>query len=182
MSQGPFLLVGLGNPGPQYDETRHNVGFLFLDALAAAAGSSPPQQSKFQSLYCRVRWEGFDLILLKPQTYMNVSGKAVAEALKFFKLPVEHLIVAFDDLDQAPGAVRSRFGGGHGGHNGVRDILAYLGTDKFHRLKFGIGKPEHKSATANWVLAPFSTTERASLLAESFPVGRARLKDICARA
>jgi PTH1 family peptidyl-tRNA hydrolase len=113
---------------------------------------------------------------------MNVSGSSVQEAMTFFKVPPEKLIVVFDDLDQEPGAVRLRTGGGHGGHNGVRDILAKCGDDAFHRVKIGIGKPLHKSATADWVLGRLTTEERERLEKESFPLAKTRLRDLMHRA
>jgi PTH1 family peptidyl-tRNA hydrolase len=174
------LLVGLGNPGTQYELTRHNVGFLFLDELADAAGGQF-SQTKFNSLVCRISWKGHDLLLLKPQTFMNLSGASVLEAVQFFKLTPAQVTVVFDDLDQAAGAVRMRVGGGHGGHNGIRDILARWGQDGFFRLKVGIGKPEHKSATANYVLGRLSTEELQYLKDKSFAVARERLEDILKR-
>lgn len=174
------LLVGLGNPGTQYELTRHNVGFLFLDELADAAGGQF-SQTKFNSLVCRISWKGHDLLLLKPQTFMNLSGASVLEAVQFFKLTPAQVTVVFDDLDQAAGAVRMRVGGGHGGHNGIRDILARWGQDGFFRLKVGIGKPEHKSATANYVLGRLSAEELQYLKDKSFAVARERLEDILKR-
>lgn len=112
---------------------------------------------------------------MKPQGYMNTSGNSVQQAISFFKIAEEELIVVFDDLDQAPGAVKTRIGGGHGGHNGVRDILDKTGLDKFYRVKIGIGKPEHKSATANWVLGKFTHPEIATLENESFPIAKNRI-------
>lgn len=175
-----FLLVGLGNPGSQYDRTRHNVGFMLADLIASEAGTSL-SQNRFHSHTARANWEGFDLFLMKPQTFMNVSGRAVQEAMAFFKVPPERLVVLCDDLDQEPGAVRTRFGGGHGGHNGLRDILATLGSEAFHRIKIGIGKPEHRSATAQWVLSRFSTHEELELEQNSFKIAKQRLKDILKR-
>jgi PTH1 family peptidyl-tRNA hydrolase len=112
---------------------------------------------------------------------MNVSGASVQEALAFFKVPLNKLVAVFDDLDQAPGAVRVRTGGGHGGHNGVRDILARCGGDEFHRVKIGIGKPEHKSATADYVLGRFTPAEREALEKETFPLAKTRLRELMAR-
>ena len=175
-----FLLVGLGNPGSQYDDTRHNVGFMLLDEIAREAGASLGAQ-KFRGQFGRGRWEGHDAAFLKPLTYMNVSGSSVQEALAFFKIPIEKLIVLFDDLDQEPGAVRIRSGGGHGGHNGVRDILAKCGGDAFHRVKIGIGKPVHKTATADYVLGRFSQEERDRLDKESFPLVKGRMRDLMYR-
>lgn len=168
------LIVGLGNPGPGYDGTRHNVGFMFLDEVARDAGISI-NQNKFQSDFAKGTWQGFDVVLLKPLVYMNLSGGPVRDALTFFKLPYQKLIVVFDDLDLAPGAVKMRVGGGHGGHNGMRDILAKVGGDEFHRIKIGIGKPEHKSATANYVLGKLTQAELDELNTNSFRVARERL-------
>jgi PTH1 family peptidyl-tRNA hydrolase len=176
-----FLVVGLGNPGTQYEGTRHNVGFLLLDTLVGEAGTTFASQ-KFRAAFARGRWEGHDAVFLKPLTFMNVSGSSVQEAMTFFKVPPEKLIVVFDDLDQEPGAVRLRTGGGHGGHNGVRDILAKCGDDAFHRVKIGIGKPLHKSATADWVLGRLTTEERERLEKESFPLAKTRLRDLMHRA
>ncbi|WGL58985.1 aminoacyl-tRNA hydrolase [Pigmentibacter sp. JX0631] len=172
-----FILVGLGNPGYQYEQTRHNIGFLLLDQIAAEAGVFVSQQ-KFASLTARTSWQGHDVFLMKPQEYMNLSGNSVQQALAFFKVPPQNLIVIFDDLDQSHGAVKTRFGGGHGGHNGIRSILERTGTDQFHRVKVGIGKPEHKSAVSNWVLSKFTADEFALLEKESFPTAKNRIADI----
>ena len=169
-----YLIVGLGNPGPQYEGTRHNIGFHFVDSLAQEAGISLANL-RFQGMFGKGKFEGCDVVLLKPLTYMNLSGTSVREALAFFKIPPDRMIVVFDDLDQDTACVRMRTGGGHGGHNGVRDILAKLGTESFHRLKIGIGKPVHKSATANWVLGRFSDDELAKIKNESFSEGKNRL-------
>lgn len=174
------LIVGLGNPGSQYELTRHNVGFMFLDELASAA-SGQFNQTKFGGLTCRVNWKGHDLLLLKPQTFMNLSGGSVLEAVQFYKLTPANVIVVFDDLDQAAGAVRLRMGGGHGGHNGVRDILARWGQDSFYRLKIGIGKPEHKSAVVGHVLGKFSSTELDELTTKTFKTAEERLLDVLKR-
>ncbi len=169
-----FLIVGLGNPGPQYLETRHNIGFMLVDEITQEAGSFCAQK-RFDSLTTRVFWNGFDLVFLKPQSYMNLSGSAVQQALSFFKISEKNLVVLFDDLDQAPGAVKTRLGGGHGGHNGLRDILEKVRRDQFYRVKIGIGKPEHKTATAQWVLGKFNEQELHFLKHESFPIAKARL-------
>ena len=174
------LIVGLGNPGTQYELTRHNVGFMFLDEIADSTGGSF-SQTKFNSQVCRVNWKGHDLLLLKPQTFMNLSGGSVLEAVQFYKLTAAQVIVVFDDLDQVSGAVRMRVGGGHGGHNGVRDILARWGQDGFFRLKIGIGKPEHKSATANYVLGKFSSEELENIKNDSFATAKTRLEEILKR-
>lgn len=175
------LVVGLGNPGSQYELTRHNVGFMFLDELAESANAQF-SQSKFNSSTCRVQWRGYDLLLIKPQTFMNLSGSSVFEAVQFYKLLPSQVIVVFDDLDQPAGAVRLRTGGGHGGHNGVRDILARWGQESFHRLKIGIGKPAHKTAVVGHVLGRFSPTELDELRTNSFKVAQERLIDVLKRA
>jgi PTH1 family peptidyl-tRNA hydrolase len=169
-----FLIVGLGNPGREYENTRHNMGFLFLDFFAPEINAGP-EQSRFQGIVQKGRLNNHDVILLKPQTFMNLSGASVLECMQFFKIPPENIIVVFDDIDQEFAAVRTRFGGGHGGHNGVRDILARLGTDQFHRLKLGIGRPAHKSAVVGWVLGKLTAQESETLHA-SFVVARERLQ------
>jgi peptidyl-tRNA hydrolase, PTH1 family len=177
MSRPLFVLVGLGNPGPKYAQTRHNAGFLFVEDLVQKCQGAF-SSIKFQSLYCRVVFEGHDVVCLLPQTFMNRSGSPVREALQFFKCPVENLIVVSDDLDQQPGTVRCRKGGGHGGQNGIRDILANTPSDNFHRIKFGIGKPEHKTQTADWVLSPFPSSEWEVLRTTTFSTARERLLQI----
>lgn len=172
-----FLVVGLGNPGNEYAGSRHNVGFLFLDELASQVQTAGMWQNKFHGIVQKATWNNVELLLLKPLTFMNLSGTSVLECMTFYKIPPEKLIVVFDDLDQNPGAVRVRFGGGHGGHNGVRDILAKSGSDKFHRIKIGIGKPDFKGATVNWVLGKFSPTEMQALQ-ESFKTSCDRLAEI----
>jgi PTH1 family peptidyl-tRNA hydrolase len=172
-----YLVVGLGNPGKQYENTRHNVGFMFLDSLAEEFHGSFVFQSKFNAFYTKISWHGLELILAKPQTFMNLSGHSVQQILSYFKLSEVKLIVIFDDLDQTPGAVKMRLGGGHGGHNGMRSILEHTQSDKFCRIKVGIGKPAHKGATANWVLHKFSSEEMSALNDESFAVVKERLWD-----
>jgi PTH1 family peptidyl-tRNA hydrolase len=170
--------VGLGNPGPKYEATRHNVGFLFLDWLLEKTNTIAPSfQDKFDSLVAKTTILNKSVILVKPQTYMNLSGPAVQAVLNFYKVDTSQLIVIFDDLDQEPGKVRMRKGGGHGGHNGVRSILECL-PDDFHRIKMGIGKPEHKGQTASWVLNPFTDDEWKLILEESFPQMLDRLKQV----
>ncbi|BBH52215.1 aminoacyl-tRNA hydrolase [Fluviispira sanaruensis] len=172
-----FVIVGLGNPGNQYENTRHNIGFMLIDKIASEAGVFL-SQNRFGAQTARAKWEGYDVFLVKPQSYMNLSGDSVQQVLSFFKLSEQELIVVFDDLDQAHGAVKTRLGGGHGGHNGIRDILAKTSEDKFYRVKIGIGKPEHKSATANWVLGKFTQQEINSLEQDSFPLAKSRIVDI----
>lgn len=172
-----FVIVGLGNPGFQYDHTPHNIGFMLLDEIASEC-SVTITQNRFSALTVKTTWQNHEVFLVKPQTFMNLSGESVAQVLSYFKIPVENLIVVFDDLDQEFGAVRMRFGGGHGGHNGIRSILGKISSDKFHRVKIGIGKPEHKSATASWVLSKFTNEQMNLLLDESFPKAKQRILDI----
>lgn len=172
-----FVIVGLGNPGSQYEETRHNVGFMLLDDIASEC-SSGFTQTRFQAQTLKARWQGHEVFLVKPQTFMNLSGASVSQILSYFKIPEKDLIVISDDLDQEFGAVRARFGGGHGGHNGIRDIIDKIPSDKFHRVKIGIGKPEHKSATADWVLHRFDAQELDFLKKDSFPKAKKRILDI----
>lgn len=157
-----FLIAGLGNPGPQYQWTRHNAGFLFLDRLAHLENSSITRKS-FSGLAGEWSRQGSRHILLKPQTFMNLSGKSVMQALQFYKLPLSQLIVVHDELDLPFGTVRFKQGGGHGGHNGLRSIMEQLGKGDFLRLRIGIGKPLHGD-TVNYVLGtiPPEQMERLS--------------------
>ncbi len=151
------LIAGLGNPGTKYQGTRHNAGFLILDRLAEIIHVSV-DRTKFNGLYGEGNWCGARLVLLKPQTFMNLSGRAVAEAARFYKIPPEDVIVVHDDLDLPFGQIRLKAGGGHGGHNGLRSIIAELGSADFLRLRVGIGRPD-KGSTEKYVLAPFSAEE-----------------------
>lgn len=167
------LLVGLGNPGPKYEMTRHNAGFLILDEIASDSGISW-SGSKFQSHYAKGNVLGEPCVLLKPQTFMNLSGRAVTQALQFFKLDPASLIVLHDDIDVPFGKVKTRTGGGHGGNNGIRSILGELGTGDFNRIKLGVGrptKPEDGEVT-NWVLGRFTDAEieilQKSMLQDAF--------------
>lgn len=172
-----FVICGLGNPGQQYARTRHNVGFLFVDALASELGVRL-DQVKHGGILGRASWQSADIALFKPQSYMNASGGPVSEILRFYKIPTSHLICVCDDLDQEPMAVRVRKGGGHGGNNGLRDILHTLPDDGFYRVKIGIGKPAHKSATKDWVLSSFSDAETTKLSSEVFPIVKERILQI----
>ena len=145
-----FVIVGLGNPGPKYQWTRHDAGFLFLDRLANLE-NLPINRKNFSGLTGEWNNAGNRLILLKPQTFMNLSGQAVMQALQFYKLPMSQLIVAHDELDLSFGTVRLKHGGGHGGHNGLRSIMEQLGKGDFIRLRIGIGRPLHGD-TVNYVL------------------------------
>jgi len=140
MADNEFLVVGLGNPGPKYSDTRHNVGFLVVDELARRWGETITSK-KWEAQFCRLSRWGARLTLVKPLTFMNLSGKAVAEFVNFYRIPVENVVVIHDDLDMHPGRLKLVTGGGTGGHNGIRSIAQYLGNNGFHRLKIGIGRP-----------------------------------------
>jgi PTH1 family peptidyl-tRNA hydrolase len=163
--QGAFamqLWVGLGNPGPQYALHRHNVGFMALDTLADVHGFGPVQK-KFQGWVQEGRLGGQKVILLKPATFMNESGRAVGEALRFYKLSTAALTVFHDELDLAPFKVKVKQGGGHAGHNGLRSIDQHCGAD-FRRVRLGIGHPGHKDRVTGYVLGPFAKAEQDDLV------------------
>ncbi len=145
-------IAGLGNPGAQYSETRHNAGFWFVDELVAAYGGVFSPDKKFRGDVARISIHGHDIWLLKPDTFMNLSGLAVQSLLSFYKLKPENLLVAHDEIDLDAGAARLKTGGGHGGHNGLRDIANRLATKDFQRLRLGVGHPGHKSQVADYVL------------------------------
>ncbi len=155
------LIVGLGNPGPKYQWTRHNAGFMVLDRLSHLAGIAVTRKS-FSGLCGEGKWQGERLVLLKPQTFMNLSGRSVAEALRFYKLSVEDLIVIHDDLDIPFGRVKLKEDGGHAGHNGLRSLSQELGSGAFLRVRVGIGRPVHGDV-ANYVLSNFVPEEMAAL-------------------
>jgi PTH1 family peptidyl-tRNA hydrolase len=145
------LIVGLGNPGPDYETTRHNAGFWFVEHLASRFNGQFRKEGKFSGEACKVRIAGNDVWLLKPMTFMNRSGQAVRQISNFYKIPVESILVAHDELDLDPGVVRLKRGGGHGGHNGLRDLVSHMGKD-FARLRIGVGHPGHKDKVVNFVL------------------------------
>ncbi|WP_461516791.1 aminoacyl-tRNA hydrolase [Porticoccus sp.] len=147
------LIVGLGNPGPQYDRTRHNAGADFVTALAKHCGAELKQESKFFGGTAKVIIEGKPVWLLIPDTFMNRSGKAIAALSGFYRIPPAAILVAHDELDLSPGTARFKLGGGHGGHNGLRDTIQALGNNRdFARLRLGIGHPGHASEVVNYVL------------------------------
>ena len=163
---GLRLLVGLGNPGAEHLRTRHNAGFWFIDALAQRESARFGIESKVHGETAKIMLGGASLLLLKPTTFMNKSGIAIASALRYWKIEPEEMLVAHDDLDLPPGAARLKFDGGHGGQNGLRDIFAHLGSGKFHRLRLGIGHPGHKDRVTPWVLGrPGKADEEAILSA-----------------
>lgn len=149
---GIRLIVGLGNPGPEHARTRHNAGFRFVDTLAERQGERFGLESKLFGETARVVVAGQPIWLLKPATYMNLSGKSVTAALRYWKVDPEEALLAHDELDLAPGTARLKFDGGHGGQNGLRDTIQLLGHGKFHRLRIGIGHPGHKDRVTSWVL------------------------------
>lgn len=146
------LIVGLGNPGPDYAKTRHNAGFWFLDTLAEQLGARLLSESKLHAQVAKVELAGTRLLIAKPTTFMNRSGQAAQALLSFYKIEPEYMLVAHDDLDLPAGSARLKFDGGHGGQNGLRDIAAQLGHGKYHRLRLGIGHPGHKDLVLPWVL------------------------------
>jgi peptidyl-tRNA hydrolase, PTH1 family len=150
-----LLVAGLGNPGREYEHTRHNVGFMVADELARRHGSS--FRGKFSGELAEVRVDGERIALLKPQTFMNLSGRSVGAAVRFFKVPPEQLLVVHDEVDLEPGRLQARAGGGLAGHNGLRSLGQELGTQDFLRLRVGVGRPERGDPrpVADWVLAPF---------------------------
>jgi peptidyl-tRNA hydrolase, PTH1 family len=160
------LIVGLGNPGRDYAAHRHNVGFWLLDRLAERAGARFGAEAKLHGETARATVDGHDLRLLKPATFMNRSGQSLQAALAYWKIAAEDSLVVHDDLDLPAGVARLKFDGGHGGQNGLRDILAQLGHGRFHRLRIGIGHPGHKDKVTGWVLGkPGRDDEAASLRA-----------------
>jgi len=157
------LLVGLGNPGTEYDDTRHNAGFWYIDALARRLGVSLLPDRAYHGLVARANLPQGPVWLLQPQTYMNVSGKSVAPLARFFKIAPEEILVVHDELDLPPGQVKLKKAGGHGGHNGLRDIHAQLGTPEYWRLRLGIGHPGVKHEVANFVLRKPPASEREAI-------------------
>lgn len=146
------LFVGLGNPGPEYEDTRHNAGFWWIDALARELKVTLVPERSYWGLMARTTINGQNVWLLEPQTFMNLSGKSVGALARFFKIQPEEVLVVHDELDFEPGTVKLKQGGSHGGHNGLRDIHAQLGSPNYWRLRVGIGHPGDKSEVANWVL------------------------------
>ena len=158
-----WLIVGLGNPGREYEKTRHNAGFRAMDILSQKLGCKL-DKAKFQGLYGQVNYNGRKLLLLKPQTFMNLSGKSVLQISAFFHVPPQNIIVLFDDISLEPGRLRLRKDGSAGGHNGIKSIIAELGSQEFPRVKIGVGaKPHPDFDLANWVLSAFSAQEEKAL-------------------
>ena len=158
-----WLIVGLGNPGKEYERSRHNAGFRAIDILSENLGVKI-DKLKFQGLYTQVNYKGGKLFLLKPQTYMNLSGRSVLQLSAFFKIPPQRIIVMFDDISLEPGRLRIRANGSAGGHNGIKSIIQELGSQEFPRVKIGVGaKPNPEYDLADWVLSSFSALEEKAL-------------------
>ncbi|MCK7549257.1 aminoacyl-tRNA hydrolase [Marinobacter koreensis] len=163
MAQDIVMVVGLGNPGSDYENTRHNAGALFVEALARDAGQTLRPEKKYHGLYARIQWQGLDLHLLNPTTFMNRSGLAIKALADFFKIAPEQILVAHDELDLPPGTAKLKKGGGHGGHNGLRDTIAHLGTREFQRLRLGIGHPGDSRKVTGYVLGRLGKQESEQL-------------------
>ena len=161
-----WLIAGLGNPGQKYEHTRHNMGFLTVDLLAEEAGVKL-NKVKFKSAYNMVSFAGQRCLVMKPQTYMNLSGEAVGEAARFYKIPAGHVLVIYDDISLPVGKIRVRPTGSAGGHNGIKSIIAHLGTQDFPRIKIGTGAPGEGGDMVDWVIGVPSQADRKILL-ESF--------------
>ena len=161
-----WLVVGLGNPGQKYQNTRHNMGFLTVDLLAEKAGVKL-NKVKFKSAYHIIDFAGTKCLVMKPQTYMNLSGEAVREAVQFYKIPADHVLVIYDDISLPVGKLRVRPTGSAGGHNGIKNIIAHLGTQDFPRVKIGVGAPGADGDMVDWVIGAPSQAER-KVLVESF--------------
>ena len=158
-----WLIVGLGNPGREYEKTRHNCGFRAIDILAQKLNCKV-DKGKFQGLYGQVNYNGSKLLLLKPMTYMNLSGRSVLQLSAYFHVPPQRIIVIFDDISLEPGRIRIRADGSAGGHNGIKSIIAEIGSQDFPRVKVGVGaKPHPEQDLADWVLSNFSAAEEKAL-------------------
>ncbi len=163
MSARVDLIVGLGNPGPEYEHTRHNAGFWFIDEVAAKYSAVFRTDKKFHGQVAKIYADGHDIWLLKPDTFMNNSGQAVQALAHFYKITLAHILVAHDELDLEPGIARFKTGGGHGGHNGLRDIISKMGGNGFMRLRLGIGHPGDRNKVTGHVLKKVSTDDRIAI-------------------
>ena len=162
-SSDAWLIVGLGNPGREYERTRHNCGFRAIDVLCSKLNCKT-DKGKFQGLYGQTVYKGTKLYLLKPQTYMNLSGRSVLQLSAYFSIPPQRIIVLFDDISLPPGRLRIRADGSAGGHNGIKSIIGELGSQDFPRVKIGVGsKPHPEQDLADWVLSSFSASEEKDL-------------------
>ncbi len=179
MAEHISLIVGLGNPGPEHAETRHNAGFRFLEAIAVDVGGEFRRERKFTAQVADGQVDGRRVRLLAPQTYMNLSGDAVTGFAHYYKIPVENILVVHDDLDLPPGTVRLKRGGGAGGHNGLVDVIVKLGSPDFLRLRIGIGHPGSSRQAVSYVLKKAPAAEQ-DLIDAAIQSARERLKDIVA--
>ena len=157
------IIAGLGNPDERYERTLHNAGFWFVDELARRDGSPFKYEKRFDADVCRIKIAGRDVWLAKPQSYMNLSGGPVRALLDYYRLSAEHLLVAHDEIDLPPGTVRLKLGGGHGGHNGLRDLIQHCGRD-FMRLRLGVGHPGQKDQVTGYVLKKASSDVESAIL------------------
>ncbi len=174
------LIVGLGNPGPQHDSNRHNAGVIFLHHLCRSYGGTLRGESRFFGEVGSINIAGDDVKLLFPATYMNHSGKSVAAMCKFYKIEPQNMLVAYDEIDFDVGITRFKEGGGHGGHNGIRDIInALSGRKDFYRLRIGVGHPGHKSMVANYVLSDPSRSEADVIMSDIEDAIRVMPRAVC---
>ena len=164
------LFVGLGNPGPEYEHTRHNAGFWWIDEVARTLGLTLRDERAYFGEMARGNVGGQTVWLLKPQTFMNLSGKSIAALARFYKIAPEEVLVVHDELDLDPGHAKLKLGGSHAGHNGLRDTHAQLGTDQYWRLRLGIGHPGHREQVVSWVLGKPPKDQR-----EAIEIGRAHV-------
>lgn len=170
-----WLIAGLGNPGKEYERTRHNAGFRALDTLAAKLGCRV-DKAKFQGLYGQTLYNGKKLLLLKPLTFMNLSGRSILQLSAYFHIPPQRIIVLFDDISLEPGRLRVRADGSAGGHNGVKSVIAELGSQEFPRVKIGVGaKPHPDYPLMDWVLGTFSPSDEAAVSSAQERAGEAAL-------
>lgn len=161
--EAPALIIGLGNPGPQYEKTRHNVGFMVADALAGRVGSTFSSHKKSNSDIAQARLGARSVVVAKPRTFMNLSGQPVAALARFFSIEPANIVVVHDELDIDFGSLRLKLGGGEGGHNGLRSISQHLSTKDYLRVRVGVGRPPGRMDPASFVLKPFSAAERKDL-------------------
>lgn len=164
MSSSPIrLIAGLGNPGKEYEATRHNAGFWFVEQLARHYNLTFKAEPRHHGLTCKLLLHGHECRLLKPNTYMNRSGQSVASLANYFRIAPEEILIAHDELDLTPGEVRLKSGGGHAGHNGLKDIMNALGSRDFHRLRIGIDRPNQRGSSVNYVLGRPSLADRKAI-------------------
>jgi peptidyl-tRNA hydrolase, PTH1 family len=171
------MLVGLGNPGKKYENTRHNCGFDFVAKLVRETNANLTLEKRFNALVAQCQWQGFPLHCCCPQTYMNCSGQAVQSYMHYFRLQPEEILVIHDELDFSSGELRLKFSGGHGGHNGLRDIINCIGTADFFRMRVGIGQPERASAVTGYVLS-LPSREQSKQIEEAMQAGLSALKEL----